>query len=192
MCYHVLLKGYIHCQGILTFLTFIGFFSSVDSFMVFKRTGTTQYFRTSFTYTWCLSCMMSFVDLEVTEIIEAFTTSLTFIAFITSVNSIMYLDTFRTFKGFSTLFTLIGLLSIVNAFMNSKMTGIKKNTFSHFWHLYGKSPECVTMFSKSWISQEAFPTFFTFIRFLSSVTLFMYSKKTGRKECFLTFLTFIR
>ena len=158
MCYHVLLKGYIHCQGFLTFLTFIGFFSSVDSFMVFKRTGTTQYFRTSFTYTWCLSCVMSFVDLEVIEIIEAFTTSLTFIAFITSVNSIMYLDTFRTFKGFSTLFTLIGLLSIVNAFMNSKMTGIKKKTLSHISDIYMVNLQSVLpCFQKAEYHRKFFP-----------------------------------
>ncbi|TEA31091.1 hypothetical protein DBR06_SOUSAS14010034, partial [Sousa chinensis] len=31
MCYHVFLKGYFPCEGFPTFLTFIGFFSSVDS-----------------------------------------------------------------------------------------------------------------------------------------------------------------
>ena len=56
MCHHVYLKGYIQREGFPTFLTLIGFFSSVDSFMVLKRAGTTQYFRTCFTYIWCLSC----------------------------------------------------------------------------------------------------------------------------------------
>ena len=171
MCYHVLLKGYIHCKGFLTFLTFIEFFSSVDSFMVFKRTGTTQYFiifyikyitqyfRTCFTYILCLSFVMTFVDPEVIEIIEGFTTLLTFIACISSVNCFMYLDTFRTFKGFSTLFTLIGLLSIVNAFMHSKMTGIKK-MLSHISDIYTVNLQSVLpCFQKPKFHRKVFPHF---------------------------------
>ena len=49
--------------GFPIFYTLIVFFSTVDFFMPSKRAGPKEYFRTCFTYIYCLSCVTSFVSL---------------------------------------------------------------------------------------------------------------------------------
>ena len=58
MCYHVSLKSFELHEGFPTLLTFIGFPSSVISFMFFKTLQITKGFPTYITFIWLLSIFL--------------------------------------------------------------------------------------------------------------------------------------